>query len=213
MTIPCLSSKAKKEFFFIVSLYVDDLIYSGNYETMFETFKSSMKSKFALSDLGKMRYFLGVEIKQLASGIFIYQQKYAQNILIRFGMESCNKFCTPIVPGNKLVKDEKGRSMNEIEFKQMIGCLMYLLGTRPDLAFSVCLVARYMERPTEIHLVAPKRILKYLKGTMNLRILYKKLNDDDVELQGWLDSNYAGDLDDRKNTSSYVFVYGSGSIC
>jgi len=180
----------------IVSLHVDDLIYTVNDEAMFEKFKMSMRSKFAMFDLGKMRYFLGVEIKQLASGIFIYQQKYAQDILIRFGMESCNKVCTPIVPGNKLVKDEKGRNVNVTEFRQMIGCLMYLLATRLDLAFSVFLVVRYMERPTEIHLAAAKRILRCLKGTMNLRILYKKLNDDDAELQGWSDSYYVGDLDE-----------------
>ena len=197
----------------IVSLYVDDLIYIGNDETMFEKFRDSMKSQFSMTDLGKMRFFLGVEIKQFAGGIFIYQQKYAQDILIRFGMESCNNVCTPIVPGNKLVKDEKGRSVNVTEFRQMIGCLMYLLATRPDLAFSVCLVARYMERPTEIHLAAAKRILRYLKGTMSRGILYKKVNHEVVELQGWTDSDYAGDSDDRKSTSGYVFVYGSGSIC
>ncbi|CAJ2635972.1 unnamed protein product [Trifolium pratense] len=195
----------------IVSLYVDDLIYTGNDEEMFESFKRSMKSKFAMTDLGRMRYFLGVEIKQAENGIFIYQQKYAQDILMRFGMENCNKVCSPIVTGCKLTKNEGGKLVDATEYRQMIGCLMYLLATRPDLAFSVCLVARYMDRPTELHLAAVKRILRYLKGTINLGILYQR-NQGELKLQGWTDSDYAGDLDDRKSTSGYVFMYGNGPI-
>jgi hypothetical protein len=80
---------------------------------------------------------------------------------MRFGMENCNKVCTLIVPGNKLVKDKKGKSVNVTEFRQMIGCIMYMLATRPDLTFSICLVARYMDRKTEIQLAAAKRILWY----------------------------------------------------
>jgi len=121
----------------IVSLYVDYLIYIGNDEALHENIKSSM------SDLGKMRYSLGVEIKQYANGIFIYQQKYAQDILIRFGMETCNRVCKPIVPRKTLFQDEKGRSVNVTEFRQMIGCLIYLLATRPDLSFfclSSCMI-------------------------------------------------------------------------
>jgi hypothetical protein len=195
----------------IVSLYVDDLIYTGNNEEMFCEFRRSMKNKFAMTDLGKMRYFLGVEVKQVDNGILIYQQKYAQDILARFGMENCNSVCSPMVPGNKLIKDEGGKLVDATEYRQMIGCLMYLLATRPDLTFSVCLIARYMDRPTELHLAAAKRVLRYLKGTIGFGVLYKKENDG-VKLQGWTDSDYAGDLDDRKSTSGYVFTYGSGPI-
>jgi hypothetical protein len=194
----------------IVSLYVDDLIYTGNDLDMFENFKNSMKKKFAMTDLGKMRYFLGVEVSQGDHGIFISQQKYIKEILSRFGMEVCNMVCSPIVPGNRLTKDESGKSVDSTKYKQIVGCLMYLLATRPDLAFSVCLIARYMERPTEMHLAAAKRILRYLKGTMNLGILYKR--DLNQSLQGWTDSDYAGDLDDRKSTSGYVFKFGSSAI-
>jgi hypothetical protein len=177
---------------------------------MFENFKNSMKKKFAMTDLGKMRDFLGVEVSQGEHGIFISQQKYIKEILSRFGMEVCNMVCSPIVPGNRLTKDESGKSVDSTKYKQIVGCLMYLLATRPDLAFSVCLIARYMERPTEMHLAAAKRILRYLKGTMNLGILYKR--DLNRSLQGWTDSDYAGDLDDRKSTSGYVFKFGSSAI-
>ncbi|GAU44523.1 hypothetical protein TSUD_82300 [Trifolium subterraneum] len=94
----------------IVSVYVDDLIYTGNDELMMAEFKASMKDKFAMTDLGKMKYFLGVEVNQCDQGIFIHQLKYGSEILKRFGMEDCNKVCSPIVPGYKLVKDENARA-------------------------------------------------------------------------------------------------------
>lgn len=88
----------------------------------------------------------------------------------------CKMVCNPIVPRNKLSKDDSGKKFNATNFKQMIGFLMYLLATRPDLAYVVCLIARYMERPTEIHFAATKRILGYLKGSLQYGILYKTVN-------------------------------------
>jgi transposase InsO family protein len=202
-----------KDKILIISLYVDDLIYTGNDEMLMESFKSSMKKEFSMTDLGKMRYFLGVEVKQCDQGIFIHQHKYASEILNRFGMESCNQVCSPIVPGCKLVKDEKGKATDATLYKQMIGCLMYLLATRPDMTFSVCLAARYMDRPTEMHVAAVKRILRYLKGTLKLGILYKHKDGVGLKMQGWTDSDYAGDYDDRRSTSGYVFTIGSSAVC
>jgi hypothetical protein len=132
----------------IESLYVDDLIFTSNSQLMINKFKESMMKQFSMTDLGKMKYFLGIEVNQTADGIFIHQRKYATEILAKFGMEGCNKVCSPIVTGCKLVKNENGRASDEKSYKQMVGSLMYLLATRPDLAYSVCLVARFMERPT-----------------------------------------------------------------
>lgn len=152
----------------IVSLYVDELIYTGDDSEMFNSFKHSMQRNFAMTDLGKRRYFLGVEVKQCNEGIFINQHKYSTEILERFGMEKCNMVCNPIVTRSKLVKDENAKATDASKYKQIVGCLMYLLATKPDLAYSVCLVARYMERPTEMHLSAIKRILRYLERNCKL---------------------------------------------
>lgn len=108
----------------IVSWYMDDLIYTENDVTMFETFKHSIKGKFSMTDLGNMRYFLGVEVKQDDQGIFISQSKYATKILTRLGMENCNMVYNPIVTGRKLVKDETEKAVDAIKYKQMVGCLM-----------------------------------------------------------------------------------------
>jgi hypothetical protein len=196
----------------IVSLYVDDLICTGNDLTMVHDFKESMMKHFAMTDLGKMRYFLGVEVTQNEQGIFIQQHKYAEEILKRFGMENCNTVKSPIVIGCKLVKDEDGKPVDAREYKQIVGCLMYLLATRPDLTYSVCLVARFMDRPTEMHMMAIKRILRYLKGTLTHGVLYKHTIDRRLELVGFSDSDYAGDLNDRKSTSGYVFMLGTGVV-
>ena len=191
-------------------LYVDDLIFTGNDEVMFEQFKNSMKIEFDMTDLGRMKYFLGIEVLQKADGIFITQRKYAQEILEGFNMDKCNSVHNPVVPSFKLTKDEGGVEVDSTVYKQMVGSLMYLTATRPDLMFIVNLISRYMERPTESHLPTAKRALRYIKGTVSLGMFYKKGGSE--ELVGYTDSDYAGDQDDRKSTSGYVFLMSSGAI-
>lgn len=125
-------------------------------------------------------------------------------------MDQYNKVCNPIVSDYSLTKDENGRLVDSTSYKQMVESLMYLLATRPDLAYSVCLIDRYMDIPTKIHLTTAKRILSYLRGTENLGILYKM--NDELVFQGWLDSDYVGDNEDRKITTRYVFKLGSSHI-
>ncbi|GAU32260.1 hypothetical protein TSUD_53880 [Trifolium subterraneum] len=144
-------------------------------------------------------------------------QKENKNLVYRlkkslYGLKQAPRacVCNPMVPGNKLKKDEAGKMCYSTNYKQMVGSLMYLLATRPDMTFSVCLVARFMERPTEIHVAAVKRILRYLKGTLSYGLWYEKGRGE--ELIGWSDSDYAGDLDDKKSTSGYVFMIGSKAV-
>lgn len=195
----------------IVSIYVDDLIFTGSDKEMMENFKSAMKEEFDMTDLGRMKYFLGVEVIQNIEGIFISQRKYIQEILLKFGMSNSNATKTPMVPGCKLTKDEAGTRVDSTQYKQMIGSLMYLTVSRPDLMYVMSLVSRYMETPTEIHMMAVKRILRYLKGTSEHGIYYKR-GEDMEGIVAYSDSDYAGDLDDRKSTSGYVFMMGSGAV-
>ncbi|CAL5408817.1 unnamed protein product [Camellia sinensis] len=194
----------------IVCLYVDDLIYTGNDSAMFDAFKSSMMKEFAMTDLGMLHYFLGIEVIQSSDAIFLSQRKYAQDILAKFQLQHCNSVGTPIDLGLKLTKDPEGKKIDNILYKQMVGSLMYLTTTRPDIMHGVSLISRYMEHPTELHLLAAKRIFRYLKGTTNFGILYKK--GEQSGLIGFTDSDYAGDSNDRKSTSGYVFMMGSGVI-
>jgi hypothetical protein len=192
----------------IVSLYVDDLIFTGNDEEMFRNFKESMKKEFDMSDLGRMKCFLGVEVIQNSDGIFICQSKYAKEVLERFGMERSNPVKNPIVPGCKLSKHEdSAMNVDATEYKKLVGSLWYLTATRPDVMYVVGLISRYMEKPTEMHLQAGKRILRYLKGTIEFGIGYRKRGDG--SLIAFADSDYARDVDDKKSTSGYVFMLGT----
>lgn len=202
--------KKEKESCLIVSLYVDDLIYTGNSTEMLQQFKESMMEEFSMTDLGKMRYFLGVEVIQDEKGIFINQKKYAGEILEKYGMEECNSVRNPMVPGNKLTKTGAGDEVNPTTYKQLVGSLRYLTATRPDLIYSVNLVSRYMESPTEQHMMATKRILRYIQGTRDFGIQYKVGGEQ--KLIGYVDSDYAGDMDDCKSTSGYVFLLGGAAV-
>ncbi|XP_050916198.1 uncharacterized mitochondrial protein AtMg00810-like [Lathyrus oleraceus] len=151
--------KEEKEKILIVSLYVDDLIFTGNDMIMMQGFKNSMKREFEMTDLGEMKYFLGVEVRQNARGIHISQKKYAGEVLERFGMGNCNGVKNPIVLGSiKLSREEEGKQVDGTLFKQMVGSLMYMTTTRPDLMYCVCLISRYMSNPKEVHMLVAKRI-------------------------------------------------------
>ena len=195
----------------IVSLYVDDLIFTRNDENMFQYFKQSMQKEFDMSDLGKMKFFLGIEVIQTTNAIFICQRKYAHEVLERFGMRDCNPVTNPMVPGCKLSKDGNGEAnVDTTDYKKLVGSLLYLTATRPDLMFAVGMISRYIENPTELHLQSAKRILRYLRGTLNLGICYKKGGTG--SLIAYADSDYAGDVDDRRSTSGYVFMLGTGAV-
>lgn len=158
-----------------------------------------------------MRHFLGIEVIQNEAGIFICQRRYAREVLERFGMGSSNLVKNPIIPRTQLSKDEAGDGVDATMFEQVLGSLMYLRATRPDLMYGVTLISRFMANPKSSHWLAAKRILRYLKGTTDFSILYKR-GRRNGGLVSYTDSNYAGDLDDRKSTSGFVFITGSGAI-
>ncbi|KAA3479438.1 retrovirus-related Pol polyprotein from transposon TNT 1-94 [Gossypium australe] len=187
----------------IVCLYVDDLIYTGDNMEIIEQFKNSMMSEFDMSNLGLMHYFLGIEVVQFDAGIFISQKRYVQDILTRFRMQDCNPVCTLAETSLKLVKDLDSKNINNILYKQIVGSLMYVTTTRPDIILVISLISRFMENPTEMHLT-------YLQGTTDYGIFYKE--GEKSNLIGFTDNDYAGDQDDRKSTSGYVFMMGSKAI-
>ncbi|RDX74345.1 putative mitochondrial protein, partial [Mucuna pruriens] len=173
-------------------------------------FKKSMIQAFDMTDLGKMRFFLGIEVLQKPRGIFVCQQKYANDVLKKFAMFESKPVKSLIVPGSKINKDVDGIIVDNTYFKQIVRSLIYLAATRPDIMFNVSLISRYMSKPTELHLQAAKRILLYLKGTTSYEIVYKK--GEEENLLAFTDSDYAGDEDDFKSTSSYVFLLSSGAV-
>ncbi|BFG35668.1 hypothetical protein CerSpe_219420 [Prunus speciosa] len=191
-------------------LYVDDLIYMGSDKAMFDEFKNSMMIEFDISNLGLMHYFLGIEVNQYPAGIFLSQKKYVQEVLDRFHMKDCNPVGTPTSSDLKLAKNLDGRKVDPTLYKQIVKSFMYLTSTKPDIMHDVSLISHFMENPTELNLTAAKRIFRYLKGTVDFGVFYKK-----EAKSGWFgftDSDYAGDQDDQRSTSGYMFMMGSGAV-
>ena len=194
----------------IVVLYVDDVIFTGNDDYLIENFKTVMKEEFEMTDMGLLRYFLGIEVDQNEKGIFISQARYVNQVLGRFNMQECKAAITPTVMGLKLSREDNNKDFDPSLYKSIVSSLMYLIATRPDIMFAVSLISRFMERPKEAHWQAAKRILRYVKCTKRFGILYTTSECSD--LIGYTDSDWAGSVDDRKSTSGYVFHMGSGAI-
>eukprot|EP00253_Pinus_taeda_P006817 PITA_06817 len=167
----------------ILVLYVDDLILTGSDPNLINDVKSSLKKKFEMTDLGHLHYFLGLQVLQSKEGISLSRSKYACDILRHFHMEDCKPAPSPFQSGVKLSVSCTFPEVDATLYRQLVGKLLYLTHTRPDLSFVVGLVARFLQNPRESHWKAAKRILRY-----------------------------AGDPDDRKSTAGYVFTLGSGPI-
>ncbi|KAJ3686893.1 hypothetical protein LUZ61_016057 [Rhynchospora tenuis] len=198
--------KEKEGNLLYVALYVDDLIFMGNNEKMTKEFKEVMTREFEMTDLGLMKYFLGLEVRQENAGIFVSQEAYAKEILKKYKMDECNPVSTPMELGAKLSKFEGGDRVDASKYRSLVGSLRYLTCTRPDIAYSVGVVSRFMEEPKYSHWKAIKRILRYIKGTEALGLFYS--NSEEYKLMGYSDSDWCGDVDDRKSTSGYVFYMG-----
>ncbi|RVW15600.1 Retrovirus-related Pol polyprotein from transposon RE1 [Vitis vinifera] len=169
-----------------------------------------MHSEFEMSMMGELNFFLGLQIKQLKEGTFINQAKYIKDLLKRFNMEEVKVMKTPMSSSIKLDMDEKGKSINSTMYRGMIGSLLYLTASRPDIMYSVCLCARFQSCPKESHLSAVKRILRYLKGTMNIGLWYPK--GDNFELIGFSDADFAGCRVERKSTSGTCHFLGHSLV-
>ncbi|GJT77641.1 retrovirus-related pol polyprotein from transposon TNT 1-94 [Tanacetum coccineum] len=158
-----------------------------------------------MSMMGELKFFLGIQIHQSPRGIFINQAKYAQEILKKHGMTSCDSIGTPMAT-KPLDADLSGTPVDQTKYRSMVGALMYLTASRPDIVHATCYCARYQARPTEKHLKEVKRIFRYLKNTINMGLWYPK--DTGFELTAFSDSDHAGCLDTCKSTSGGIQFLG-----
>ncbi|KAJ9555863.1 hypothetical protein OSB04_010477 [Centaurea solstitialis] len=174
----------------LVQIYVDDIIFGSTNPKLCEKFELLMKSEYKMSMMGELTFFLGLQIKQSEKGIFINQGKYVHEMLKKFDLTSCTPMKTPMAPPLSLDKDSKGKPVDMTLYRGMIGSLLYLTASRPDIMYSTCLCARYQAEPKESHLTAVKRIFRYLKGTPNMGLWYSK--DSGFDLTAYSDSDFAG---------------------
>ncbi|KAK8573562.1 hypothetical protein V6N13_009652 [Hibiscus sabdariffa] len=157
--------------------------------------------------MGELSFFLGLQIKQRKDGIFINQAKYIKEKLKKFGMENVKPCATPMSSSIKLDKDEEGKCVDSKLYRSMIGSLLYLTASRPDIMFSVCLCARFQANPKESHLKAVKRIFRYLQDTPSLGLWYPR--DSTFDLHAYSDADYGGCKIDRKSISGTCQFLGN----
>ncbi|XP_050919046.1 uncharacterized mitochondrial protein AtMg00810-like [Lathyrus oleraceus] len=154
----------------------DDLLITSADETEIRSVKLKLMQEFKMSDLWNLSNFLGVEFKDTSERVFLHQKKYAQDILKRFKMSNCNATATPLETGAKLKKDTNDKVVSETLYKQIIGSLRYLCNTKPDICQSVGLLSRFVEKPQECHLIIVKRMLRYIKGTIDHGVMVPRKN-------------------------------------
>ncbi|GJQ89296.1 retrovirus-related pol polyprotein from transposon TNT 1-94 [Tanacetum coccineum] len=189
---PTLFIKREGKDILLVKIYVDDIIFASTKPDLYESFSKIMCSKFKMLMMGKLSFFLGLQISQSPRGIFLNQSKYALESLKKYGMETYDLVDTPMVEKSKLDEDPQGKVVDPTRYRGMIGTLMYLISSRPDLVFVVCMCTRYEAKPTEKHLHAVKKIFRYLRGTINMGLWYSK--DSCIALTTFADADHAGYL-------------------
>lgn len=200
---PSLYRKEHRGHLLVVAVYVDDLLVTGSHLDMIMEFKKEMANTFEMNDLGRLSYYLGIEVTQLGDSIVLNQQRYAEKIIEEAGMKGCNATLVPMDVGLKLSKAEKEQGIDEKMYRRNIGCLRYLIHTRPDLAYSVGVLSRYMHEPKQSHGGALKQVLRYLQGTKSHGLVFSRKNAEG--LVGYSDSSHNVDPDDGRSTTGHIF--------
>ncbi|GKD61491.1 retrovirus-related pol polyprotein from transposon TNT 1-94, partial [Tanacetum coccineum] len=191
---PTLFINRKGKDILLVQIYVDDIIFASTTTELCDRFFEIMCSKFKMSMMGKISYFLGLQISHSPRGIFLNQSKYALESLNKYGMKSCDLVDTPMVEKSKLDEDTQGKAVDPTHYRGMVGTLMYLTSSRPEL----------QARPTKKHLHAVKRIFRYLRGTVNRGLWYSK--DSAIAITTFADADHAGCQDTRRSTFGILWM-------
>jgi hypothetical protein len=221
---PCIYIKRneKKEIKSIIGLYVDDCLLMAKKEEIMKM-KEIFKKNYKMKDLGELKLILGIEIERNEEEIKLFQRNYTCALLERFEMTNCKPVDTPIEVReekyNSKINEKMKLPFEDINlFQQGVGCLNYLsTTTRPDISFATSQIAKHVSKPLNSHWMQFKRILRYLKGTINLALVYSKINhnndfNSNNNIIGYSDASYAPFKDDRKSIGAYIFIFNNGPI-
>ena len=215
----CIYLKISGSKFIFLVLYVDDVLLASSDLNLLHETKQHLSKTFDMKDLGKASFVLGIEIHRDRSRgtLGLSQNAYIDRVLKRFDMQSCKPGDVPIVKGDVLSKDKCPKNeverecMKKVPYASAIGSLMYAqVCTRPDIAFPVNVLGRFLADPGMEHWIAAKKVMRYLQRTKNFMLTYRRV--DRLEVIRYSDSDYAGSPDDKKSTSGYVFMLGGGAI-
>ena len=179
-------------------VYVDDIVLTGDDVEEMKKLKGYLSSEFEIKDLGPLKYFLGIEVARSRHGIFISQRKYVLDLLKETGMLGSRACDTPIDSNQKLSDDSSGIETDKGRYQRLVGRLIYLSHTRPDIAFAVSIVSQFMHSPRETHMEAVFRILRYLKSAPGKGLFFAK--HDHLRVEAYTDADWAGSVTDRRST-------------
>lgn len=207
----CVYSRVTEQEKTILIIWVDDLIIAANNENVMKKVKEMLSVKFKMKDLGKLKYFLGIEFTQHDGCVKMSQETYMNKILTRFKMEGCKPRKTPC--DQKLCYTEDGVEMKDVRmYREAVGSLIYLTTcTRPDLSFGVSKLSQYLSKPTEQQWVTVKHVLRYLKGTLNKELCFRRDDSQKLGLTAYSDADWAGDTTDRRSTTGYCVSLSENS--
>ncbi|GJY76147.1 retrovirus-related pol polyprotein from transposon TNT 1-94 [Tanacetum coccineum] len=203
---PTLFIRREVKELLLVQIYVDDIIFTASTPDLCDLFAKIMCLKFKMSMMGKISFFLGLQISQNTRGIFINPSKYSLESLKKYDFDTCDPVDTPMVEKSKLDEDKEGKAVDPSHYRGMIGTLLYLTASRPDIQFAICMCARYQARPSKKHLHTVKRIFRHLRGTVNRGLWYPK--DSSIALTAFADADHAGCQDTHRSTSGSMQFLG-----
>jgi hypothetical protein len=194
----------------LLLLYVDDMIITGSDTVGIHDIKTHLGTCFEMKDLGPLRYFLGIEVNSSSSGYSLSQVKYASDLISRAGLTDNKAVDTPLELNVKLRSTDGELVSDPTLYRQLVGGLIYLTITRPDISYAVHVVSQFMTSPRTVHFAAVLRILRYMRGTMHQGLLMSFSSK--LELNAYSDSDWAGDVTDRRSTTGFCIFLGDSLI-
>ncbi|MCO5549284.1 hypothetical protein L7F22_002752 [Adiantum nelumboides] len=184
--------------------------FTDSWTSKIQSIMRAMETRFEMTDLGLLHYFLGFEIFQTPEGIFFSQQKYARSILERFQMTDCRPIGTPLEPGESITLHDPSPRIDLGEYRTIVGCLVYLTYSRPDICYTVSVLSSFCTKPRQQHWNCATRTLQYIRGALDHGVFYGRSKG--CTSRGWCDSDWAGNSNTRRSTTGVVFTLGSGPI-
>ena len=194
----------------VILLYVDDLLITGDDISYIKEIQTALATHFEMTDLDTAKLYLGIEFAYYPSGIFIHQRAYIRKLLHKYNLDKCLSSTVPMEPGLLLKKDTGSPKVNPELYCSMVGSLIYLTNTRPDISYAVSCVSRYMSNPEETHLQAAKQILCYLKGTIDFALHLSSESGENFHT--FADADWRRDMDTRRSTSGIVYKLGETTV-
>lgn len=194
-----------------VLVYVDDLILATNSMEILSQFKSYLSQCFKMKDLGKLRYFLGIEVARSEEGMVLSQRKYTLDLIADVGLNNARPAATPVEQNHNLAADKSPLMPDPKQYRRLVGRLVYLANTRPELCYAIHLLSQFMKAPREDHWHAAIRVVKFLKGCPGQGILLS--SNPDLEVSLYVDADWSNCRTSRRSLSAYVVFLGGSPVC